>query len=117
MILSGSSDIINESAIARDEQVEDSNYPATWNTLKGIDQAILTWIAHGGTGLYQESCKDYIAGHLGIDSDQVETHHIQNAVNRLRGEHLSLVSHGTYEFEDARFQEWIQVTTDSPPIA
>jgi len=116
MILSGSSDIINEAAVARDEQVEDSNYPATWNTLKSIDQAILTWIAHGGTGLYQEACKDYIAGHLGIDPDQVETHHIQNAVNRLRGEHLSLVSHGNYEFEDARFQEWIQVTTDAPPL-
>ena len=116
MILSGSSDIINEAAIARDEQVEDSNYPATWNTLKSIDQAILIWIAHGGTGLYQEACKDYIASHLGIDPDQVETHHIQNAVNRLRGELLSLVSHGNYEFEDARFQEWIQVTIDAPRI-
>ena len=116
MILSGSSDIINEAAIARDEQVEDSNSPATWNTLKSIDQAILIWIAHGGTGLYQEACKDYIASHLGIDPDQVETHHVQNAVNRLRGELLSLVSHGNYEFEDARFQEWIQVTIDAPRI-
>lgn len=115
MILSGSSDIINEAAIARDEQVEDSNYPATWNALKSIDQAILIWIAYGGSGLYQEACKDYIAGYLGIDPGQVETHHVQNAVNRLRGEHLSLISHGNYEFEDGRFREWIQVTTDSPP--
>lgn len=112
MILSGSSDITVAAAIARDEHVEDSNYPAIWNTLKSIDQAILTWIAHYGTGLYQEACKDYIASHLGIASDQIETHHIQNAVNRLRGEHLSLVSHGNYEFEDARFQEWIQVSID-----
>ncbi|MCK7546035.1 ATP-binding protein [Marinobacter bryozoorum] len=114
MILSGSIDIINEAAKARDEQIEDGNYPATWNSLKGIDQALLTWIAHGGVGLYQEACKDYIANHLGIDASQIETHQIQNAVNRLRGEHLSLVSHGNYEFEDARFQEWIQVTTDPP---
>lgn len=114
MTLSGSNDITQEASIARDAQMEGSNYPALWGALKSIDQAILTWIAHGGTGLYQDGCKDYIANYLGIEADQIETHHIQNAVNRQRNEHLSLVSHGNYDFEDARFQEWIEVTTDTP---
>lgn len=114
MILSGSQDIIREATNARDEQLEDGNYPSLWATLKSIDQAILTWIAHGGSGLYQDACKDYIASHLGIEPDQVETHTIQNAVNRLRGEYISLVSHANYEFEDARFQDWIQDETDAP---
>ncbi len=117
MILTGAEDILNEAALAYDDQVEDSSYPLIWQTLKGIDQALLIWIAYGHASLYQDACKTYLADRLGVDT--VETHTVQNAINRLRGEHLSLVSHGTYEFEDARFRDWIignndQMTTVRP---
>lgn len=112
MILSGSDDILNEAAVMYDDQMEDSSYPALWKGLKGIDQALLTWIAYGRASLYQDGCKAYLAEQLGVDS--VETHTVQNAINRLRGEYLSLVSHGNYEFEDARFRDWIIGHVDSP---
>lgn len=112
MILTGAEDILNEAALAYDQQEEDSSYPMIWQSLKGIDQALLLWIAYGHASLYQDACKGYLADRLGVDL--VETHTVQNAINRLRGEHLSLVSHGTYEFEDARFRDWIIGNSDSP---
>ena len=114
MALSGADDILNEAALAYDDQMEDGSYPAIWKSLKGIDQAVLIWIAHGHASLYQETCRNYLADQLGVGT--VETHTVQNAINRLRGEHLSLVSHGTYEFEDARFRDWIIQNTDAPSI-
>jgi len=114
MILNGYTDIVNTAALERDSQIEDSNYPNTWRSLKSIDQAILNWIAHGGGGLYQDHCRKFVANHLGIDTSQVETHTIQNSINRLRGEHLSLVYQGYYEFEDANFRDWIQVNIEQP---
>lgn len=113
MILSGSNDITSAAAIAREERVEDRDYSNIWSTLKNIDQALLIWIAGGGVGLYREPCKEFIAGRLGIDPGDIETHHVQNAVNRLRGKHLSLVSHGFYEFDDARFRSWIQAMSNA----
>ncbi|MBU2952182.1 ATP-binding protein [Marinobacter sp. F3R08] len=105
MILTGADDILNEAAVANDDQLEDSGYPILWKSLKAIDQGLLIWIASGNAALYQDPCKEFLADRLGVDS--VETHTIQNAINRLRGEYLSLVSHGTYEFEDARFRDWV----------
>lgn len=105
MILTGTDDILNEAALANDDQMEDNGYQAMWKSLKAIDQALLVWIALGKTGLYQDPCKEYLADKLGVDS--IETHTIQNAINRLRGEYVSLVSHGNYEFEDARFRDWV----------
>lgn len=113
MILSGSNDITSAAAIAREERVEDREYSDIWRTLKNIDQALLIWIADGGVGLYLEPCKEFIAGRLGIDPGDMETHHVQNAVNRLRGKHLSLVSQGVYEFDDARFRSWIQAMSNA----
>lgn len=112
MILSGADDIISEAAQANDDQMEDSGYPAIWQSLKSIDQALLIWIASGHAAIYQDACKEFLADRLGVDS--VETHTIQNAMNRLRGDHLSLVSHGNYEFEDARFRDWIILQCDGP---
>lgn len=112
MILSGADDIMNEAAQANDDQMEDSGYPAIWQSLKSIDQALLIWIASGHAAIYQDACKEFLADRLGVDS--VETHTIQNAMNRLRGDHLSLVSHGNYEFEDARFRDWIILHCDCP---
>lgn len=112
MALTGGKDILNEAALAYDDQMEDGSYPAIWKSLKGIDQAVLTWIAYGRASLYQEACKCYLADQLGVES--VETHTVQNSINRLRGDHLSLVSHGIYEFEDPRFQDWILQNTSSP---
>lgn len=111
MILNGATDILNEAAHAYDNQVEDSSYPVLWQNLKAIDHALLIWIAYGHASLYQEACKAYLANHLGVCS--VETHTIQNAINRLRGEHLSLIAHGAYEFEDARFRDWIIANTSA----
>ncbi|KAA1172350.1 hypothetical protein FWJ25_14270 [Marinobacter salinexigens] len=105
MILTGTDNILNEAALANDDQMEDSGYPAMWKTLKAIDQALLIWIASGNAALYQDPCKEFLADRLGVDS--IETHTIQNAINRLRGEYVSLISHGHYEFEDARFQDWV----------
>lgn len=112
MILFGADDIMNEAAQANDDQMEDSGYPAIWQWLKSIDQALLIWIASGHAAIYQDACKEFLADRLGVDS--VETHTIQNAMNRLRGDHLSLVSHGNYEFEDARFRDWIILHCDCP---
>lgn len=112
MILSGADDIMNEAAQANDDQMEDSGYPAIWQSLKSIDQTLLIWIASGHAAIYQDACKEFLADRLGVDS--VETHTIQNAMNRLRGDHLSLVSHGNYEFEDARFRDWIILHCDCP---
>ena len=112
MILSGADDIMNEAAQANDDQMEDSGYPTIWQSLKSIDQALLIWIASGHAAIYQDACKEFLADRLGVDS--VETHTIQNAMNRLRGDHLSLVSHGNYEFEDARFRDWIILQCDGP---
>lgn len=112
MALAGTDDILHEAELAHEGQMEDGGYPAIWKGHKGIDQALLTWIAWGQASLYQDGCKKYLADQLGID--HLETHTVQNAINRLRGEHLSLVSHGNYEFEDARFQEWIILNTTEP---
>ena len=112
MILFGADDIMNEAAQANDDQMEDSGYPAIWQWLKSIDQALLIWIASSHAAIYQDACKEFLADRLGVDS--VETHTIQNAMNRLRGDHLSLVSHGNYEFEDARFRDWIILHCDCP---
>jgi len=112
MALMGGDDIVKEAAALYDDQMEDGSYPAIWKALKGIDQALLTWIAHGKASLYQDACKRYLADALGVDA--VQTHTVQNAINRLRGEYLSLVAHGTYEFEDPRFRDWITNNTDAP---
>lgn len=114
MTLNGYSDIVNTAAMEMDNQIEDSNYPEIWASLKSIDQAILNWIAHGGVGLYQDHCKEFVAHHLGIDPSHVQTHTIQNSVNRLRGDHLSLVFQGFYDFEDPNFRNWIQVNIERP---
>lgn len=112
MALSGEQDILSQAALVHDDFMDDGRYPDLWKRLKGMDQALLTWIAFGNAGLYQEMCKHYLASELGID--WVETHTIQNAINRLRGEHLSLVSHGAYEFEDPRFRDWITENREKP---
>lgn len=112
MALSGEQDILQQAALVHDDFMDDAGYPDSWKRLKSIDQALLTWIAFGHASLYQETCKHYLADQLGVDS--VETHTIQNAVNRLRGEHLSLVSQGSYEFEDPRFRDWIIQNSDKP---
>lgn len=111
MALTGTEDILSEAALVYDDQMEDGNYPTIWASLKSIDQALLIWIAHGHASLYQETCKSYLADRLGVDA--IEAHTVQNAINRLRGEHLSLVFHGAYEFEDARFRDWIIHNMDS----
>lgn len=116
MTLSGHSDIMSTAALERDNQIEDSNYPEIWRSLKSIDQAILSWIARGGDSLYQDPCKEFVARHLGIDSPQVQTHTIQNSVNRLRRHYLSLLSHGSYDFEDANFRDWIQMNVEQPEL-
>jgi len=113
MILAGTEDVVNEAAKVYDDQMEDARYPVIWGGLKAIDQALLVWIAWGHASLYQDTCKRYLADRLGLDT--VETHTVQNAINRLRDEgHLSLVSHGVYEFEDAQFRDWIIHNTDAP---
>lgn len=112
MALTGAEDIVNEAARLHDDQIEDGGYPAIWKSLKGIDQALLVWIAYGHASLYQDTCKGYLADHLGVDA--IETHTIQNAINRMRGEHLSLVYHGSYEFEDPRFRDWIIQNNEAP---
>lgn len=112
MTLNGTNDIVNEAAVVCDEQMEDGTYPTIWKSLKAIDHALLTWISWGQANLYQDACKDYLTEQLGVEA--IEPHTIQNAINRLRGEHLSLVSHGSYEFEDPRFREWILQNTEAP---
>jgi len=116
MTLNGYNDIVNTAALERDNQIEDGNYPEIWRSLKSIDQAILNWIAHGNEGLYQDHCREFVAYHLGIESAQVQTHTIQNSINRLRGEHLSLIYQGSYDFEDPNFRDWIQISIERPTL-
>jgi len=65
---------------------------------------------------YANSSSVTVARHLGIDSPQVQTHTIQNSVNRLRGHYLSLLSHGSYDFKDANFRDWIQMNVEQPEL-
>lgn len=112
MALNGSEDIVRMADLVYADQMEDGRYSETWGRLKSIDQALLVWIAYGHASLYQDDCKNHLANELGVEV--VETHTVQNAINRLRGEHLSLVSHGTYEFEDTQFRDWIVENSARP---
>lgn len=105
MVLDGERDVLRYAAQVNETLLDDSCFLERWERLKGVDKALLIWIASGHESLYHNSCRRYLEEQLGVSS--VKTHTIQNALNRLRGWCLSAVSPGCYEFEDARFRDWV----------
>ncbi len=107
LILKGGTDI---RAAAQDYLIEnnqDETYLSNWNDMKPVDQAVMQWVVTGNPqGIYSQEARAFIADRLGVA--EMDTHSIQNAVNRLRrNAHLAPVSQGKYEVEDLYFGDWI----------
>lgn len=86
---------------------EDEEYERIWESIKPIDKALLIWVANYRAGLYRPDAKAFIGLWLGLSDDDVETHTIQNALQRLRGEYLAPIEQGVWAFEDIGFKQWI----------
>lgn len=107
MVLSGETDITTVTEGYRRLSVDESEFQRIWSKLKPIDQALLTWIARDRGGPYQEEGRDYIAQWLGMEKSALQTHAIQNSLNRLRGSYLAPVEQGIWVYEDQDFKNWV----------
>jgi len=114
MILSGETDILAATDRYREVQIEESDYLSTWKSLKSVDRAVLVWLSREREGgLYQEGAKQFVADYVGMELADVSVHTIQNAVKRLRGEHICQVDQGVWDFEDSHFKTWVAENKDA----
>lgn len=107
LILKGGTDILAATSDYLTANNQDETYLSNWAEMKPVDRTVVQWVITGTTqGIYSQEARAFLAERLGVD--QIDTHSIQNAVNRLRRRsHLVPMSQGRYEIEDPYFAEWI----------
>ncbi|MCP5162067.1 MAG: ATP-binding protein [Hahellaceae bacterium] len=90
------------------------DYTQLWEALKSIDKGVLLLLNTPSVeGLYSDVARQWLGDYLGVDSVSVST--IQNAIDRLRKEHLIYSGGvGQWRFEDVRFAEWLGKFSNTP---
>lgn len=86
----------------------DKNFKQQWDSLLPADKSLLKMIAHGISDLHGKSVLQQVGAELGIGKD-VDKNTIYNSLRRLMNKNiLTKIEHGTYQFEDEAFADWIQ---------
>lgn len=113
LVLDGGTDVLEITADYLASTDETDEYQDLWTAIAPIDQAVLSWIAHDGSGLYQKSARTFIADWIGMPADELTRATIQTAVRRLRGRVITSLEKGVWEIEDPRLKDWLTRTTPS----
>lgn len=94
--------------VTKEKVFSDVSFKQQWDSLLAADKVMLLMIAENRSDLCGKIAMQRLGSELGLDGN-ANVNTAQNALRRLTNKNIiSKIEHGTYQFEDEAFSDWIK---------